>query len=78
LILAILELSNLLGLIAGALLPFAVALSFWMGLGRLLQRLNGFTATTNDDMENVARLLVGAVAVSAMAAMLAIRRWMFA
>jgi hypothetical protein len=73
-----LELSYLLGWLAAALLLLAVTLSFRPGPGRLLQRLNGLIATANDDMENVSRLLVGAVVLSAMAAVLAIARWMFA
>jgi hypothetical protein len=73
-----LELSYLLGWLAAALLLLAVTLSFRPGRGRLLQRPNGLIATANDDMENVSRLLVGAVVLSAMAAVLAIARWMFA
>jgi hypothetical protein len=73
-----LELSYLLGWLAVALLLFAVTISFKPGSGSLLQRLNGLIATENKDIENVSRLLVGAVFLSATAAILAILRWMFA
>jgi hypothetical protein len=72
-----LESAGFLGWLAGALLLAAVAA--WLKLGRrpLLQRLDGRSALNNQQVEQASRLLLMALALSAVAAALAIAALMF-
>jgi hypothetical protein len=71
------ETSALLAWLAAALLVAAAA--FWLKpvRGLLLQRLNGRTRLKAEQVESASRLLMGAVCLSAVAALLAVAGWMF-
>ena len=69
--------SSMLGLLAGALLFAAVAAWFKLRRGRLLPGSNGDATARTADLESASRLLLIALAVSLVAAVLALAGLMF-
>lgn len=69
--------SNLLFWSSAAILFAAATAWLKMGRGRLLRRINGRGALAPGQMEKASRLLLIALAVTAVAAIWAVRRWLF-
>lgn len=69
--------SNLLFWSSAAVLFAAAAAWLKMGRGRLLRRLNGRGSLEPGQMEKASRLLLIALALTAAAAIWAVRQWIF-
>lgn len=75
--LTMVETSALLAWLSAALLFAAAASWFKPVRGLLLQRLNGRATLRAERVESTSRLLLGAVCLSAVAALMAIAGWLF-